>query len=649
MLLTEAHRPSPPSTTTCCPLLFPVAMPRHKIQHHHHTGSDEAAGAKIWAVYVAEAEKYDKALVENWRSDMEGILIFAGLFSASLTAFIIESYKTLRPDQGEIIIALLTQISQSSISPNATSVEVPAGFSPAPISVICNVWWFISLGLSLSSALVATLVEQWARNFLQKTDIRPSPIVRARIFSYLYYGMQRFQMHTVVEVVPLLLHTSLLLFFFGLVAFLLPINRAVATIVAGLLATVTTIYSFLTVLPILYPDCPYWTPMSGCIWRATKIFASVTAARRPVPRTPDAEPGQLISDASKPPDTIVEAISSFATLDSAERTERDARALCWTVKSLAEDDELELFLEGIPDLIYDAGNHRRYTYDERIKLLVNDPEIHLGSRMVDMIQKSDSGLLPTSAQARRLTSCLKAIWAVARLATKDSSYPQPFDSIDESEMYSEFIRQNPSLQHYSASAFAMVRWSRLCSRTAWINEGLRLLRECDTVLRRNKIPNIRPTVQHLKVLLPKWPYPSNRSTNHEFAQWINQTIRQVELMKRSLRNKPFDIGLRFLTDSSLQDSLPYQFRLTWETFKPEIAAQPNYGLLTIEQIFERLLSTHCPDFGSPSVQDFDKLLGVLFPLWQRFPDPDSKFVSKIIAYINARSCDDCSVPCAPQL
>jgi hypothetical protein len=37
---------------------------------------EEAAAARLWAVYVSEAEKYDKALVETWKSDMEGLLIF---------------------------------------------------------------------------------------------------------------------------------------------------------------------------------------------------------------------------------------------------------------------------------------------------------------------------------------------------------------------------------------------------------------------------------------------------------------------------------------------------------------------------------------------------------------------------------------------
>ncbi|KAJ6527156.1 hypothetical protein B0H19DRAFT_899754, partial [Mycena capillaripes] len=65
-----------------------------------------------WAVYVSEAEKYDKALVESWKSDMDGLLIFAALFSAILTAFIIESYKTLNSDSGDQTVQLLVQISQ---------------------------------------------------------------------------------------------------------------------------------------------------------------------------------------------------------------------------------------------------------------------------------------------------------------------------------------------------------------------------------------------------------------------------------------------------------------------------------------------------------------------------------------------------------
>ncbi|KAJ7080256.1 hypothetical protein C8R44DRAFT_824418 [Mycena epipterygia] len=154
------------------------------------TDSDEAAAAKIWAVYIDEAEKYDKALVESWKSDMEGLLIFAALFSAIVTAFIIESYKTLNRDSGDLTVQLLSQISQQLAAvTNGSTFNVPQTlpFSPPATSVVCNAFWFISLGLSLACALVATLVEQWARDFLHRTDMRSAPLIRTRMFSYIYY------------------------------------------------------------------------------------------------------------------------------------------------------------------------------------------------------------------------------------------------------------------------------------------------------------------------------------------------------------------------------------------------------------------------------------------------------------------------------
>lgn len=208
-------------------------------------------------------------------------------------------------------------------------------------------------------------------------------------------------MHTVVELVPLLLHASLFLFFAGLVTFLLPINTVITTIVVAFLVLVATIYSGLTLLPVIYPDCPYWTPMSTSLWHIKRIILPLLAGRSL--RTRDAE-GAHIPDTTRPPATIVESMISCATTDSPARTERDARALSWTLKSLADDNELEPFLEGIPDLIHDSANHRRYAYDERIRLLINDPEVQLGSRMVNLIHMSDSGFLPPDVQTRRLTS-----------------------------------------------------------------------------------------------------------------------------------------------------------------------------------------------------------------------------------------------------
>ncbi|KAJ7866720.1 hypothetical protein B0H13DRAFT_1453486, partial [Mycena leptocephala] len=226
-----------------------------------------------WSVYVSEAERYDKALVESWKSDMDGLLIFAGLFSASLTAFITESYKGLNRDSGDLTVELLARISlQLAASANGSSFQIPppAPFVVAPTALYCNALWFISLGLSLACALMATLVQQWAREFLHKADMQSSPLIRARIFSFLYYGMKRFKMHTVVEIIPFLLHASLLFFLAGLVAFLVPVDMTMTAIAAGLLFVVTAVYSVLTFLPLRHLDCPYRTPQSGSFWSVSQ-------------------------------------------------------------------------------------------------------------------------------------------------------------------------------------------------------------------------------------------------------------------------------------------------------------------------------------------------------------------------------------------
>ncbi|KAJ7315579.1 hypothetical protein DFH08DRAFT_612627, partial [Mycena albidolilacea] len=217
-----------------------------------------------WAVYISEAEKYDKSLVESWKSDMEGLLIFAGLFSASLTAFIIENYKTLTPGTGDATVQILTQISQqlaASMSGNMTAPPPPSSHcTPPAASLKCNIFWFISLGLSLTCALISTLLQQWARDFLHRADMRSSPIIRARLFSFLYYGLKQFNMHIVVDIIPLLLHASLVLFFAGLVAFLIPINIGIAAVAAAMLGIVVCVYSALSLAPLWYLNSPYLTP-----------------------------------------------------------------------------------------------------------------------------------------------------------------------------------------------------------------------------------------------------------------------------------------------------------------------------------------------------------------------------------------------------
>ncbi|KAF7328596.1 hypothetical protein MSAN_02480500 [Mycena sanguinolenta] len=276
----------------------------------------------------------------------------AGLFSASLTAFLIESYKGLQPDSGDLTVAGLAQISHqlAAIASNTTFI-LPSSpsFTPTANSLWCNALWFISLSLSLTCALLATLVEQWAREFLHRTKMRPSPLRRARVFSFLYFGLKHFRMHTIVEAIPFLLHASLLLFFAGLIAFLLPVNHIMMYLMCIVLFVFLVLYAVLTILPL---HC----------------------------KTRD-----------------IETSGRF-----------DGH---WT--PLTDDVELLPFVEAIPDMIYGLNGFRRAN-DALFDSLLGTIEVAspLTTRINGLISGTNGMALNDPLHVRRCTAAHRAMWAL---------------------------------------------------------------------------------------------------------------------------------------------------------------------------------------------------------------------------------------------
>ena len=187
----------------------------------------------------------DKRISDTWKEDADGLLVFVsynhlislfvamtsqktGLFSATVGAFIIESYKTLSPDPGNQTVALLGQISQQLAGFNGTFPNLPTTQPPSSntSAILVNAMWLISLVLSITSALLATLLQQWARRYTQMPQIPSLVSQRARVCSYLFLGTLKYKMNFAVETVPTLLHISVFLFFIGLVIFFFTINKA---------------------------------------------------------------------------------------------------------------------------------------------------------------------------------------------------------------------------------------------------------------------------------------------------------------------------------------------------------------------------------------------------------------------------------------
>ncbi|KAJ7367495.1 hypothetical protein DFH08DRAFT_760711 [Mycena albidolilacea] len=590
----------------------------------------------MFSVYISQAERYDKALVTAWRADMKGILIFAGLFSGSLTAFIIESYRTLAPDPGATTILILAQISrQLNGSTESGVAAISAEFIPPTSALICNGLWFTSLGLSLASAVIATLVEQWSRDYLNRSDMRPSPIERARICSYLYSGLKLFRMHAIVDLIPLLLHMSLLLFFAGLVAFLFPINSAMVVVAAAILAIVTFVYVALTIIPLFVANCPYRTPLSGVFWRIGQICAALSSTLR--------------RHASCLSHSMGEVMLRRATAESTRRTERDKRALCWTLQSLTTEKELEPFVEAIPQVIWSPTPPvRRDKHDHLLQTLIDDSGVHLGGRIAALLRTCENGLLEESARQHRTVLCLKALLAFAMTAKVPNSLNFPFEP-------STFIYLSttcyPPAQPYIPALRACGVWSLFCT---FITNVERLVATCDAEIgagRDARIDLILPALQ--KAIQLHREYTRARDVcllpqRSELDDLINDTyafrthalsqLRYLRQILQRLLDKrapvQLDIFRRFLLDSARSECEPYSFEKATEILRPgdasASAASDNLGL-TFRAIVNRFKQEE-------TINHIDHVIGVYLPLLDSTVDDKSEnhISDALISYINRR-------------
>ncbi|KAJ6462168.1 hypothetical protein C8R45DRAFT_878787 [Mycena sanguinolenta] len=573
--------------------------------------SHDAAAGRLWSVYISEAEKYDKDLVESWKNDMEGMLIFAGLFAASLAAFLIESYKTLSADSSDTTNFLLTQISQQLANGTAVVLTTRPSFTPVAASVICNVLWFISLGLSLTCALLATLLEQWARDFLHRADMRSAPATRARMFSYLYYGLKRFNLHTIAEIIPLLLHMSLLLFFGGLVAFLSQINIFVTVVAAAILIIVMVTYFLLTILPLLALDCPYRTPLSGLLWNVIQAL----------PKSQDDDKNNQQPASSKKPPTMVQAIFRAATEISNERGERDKRALIWTIKSLANNVELEPFLEAIPEVLWGPYS-RRNVYDDHIYTLLHHPEIQLLDRIEEYFLSSRKGSVTEEVKWRRRMISYKALWAI--LSVYEATDPsKPLPRLRGTLTYS-MSSSNSTIAPYKTSVLALIQWHELWQKKDTITKVLGMLRKCEQDITSGQTPDFTeissslPDFEFDAVRDEMWKY--NDNPDGSAASLIPKWIREIQNQHFAAPCKNL---IHYLETASQSKSPPYEFEKTQSLILPRMFPGCIYPKDSIESALDRIIYGHMDRFNDGASKNWlDDVVRQLFSYWNPLSGSD---------------------------
>ncbi|KAF8802717.1 hypothetical protein BYT27DRAFT_7341236 [Phlegmacium glaucopus] len=239
------------------------------------------APRKHWEKCRNMVAKYDEDMVKAWKGEVDNLLIFAGLFSATVTSFTVESYKWLDEDPKDIDIRILIHISSQlgQAFPNASVQALPTTFPPSAVRI--NIYWFLSLTLSITTVLIGIMCMQWLREFQRDTARSHKDAIAMRQMRF--EGLLMWKVPSILSLLPLGLQTALLLFFVGLLELLWARNRTVAIVISLAIGTVclfivgTTILpalqSFLTVDPHLRVcQCPYKSPQSWAFYRIARYL-----------------------------------------------------------------------------------------------------------------------------------------------------------------------------------------------------------------------------------------------------------------------------------------------------------------------------------------------------------------------------------------
>ncbi|KAJ6564507.1 hypothetical protein B0H19DRAFT_79416, partial [Mycena capillaripes] len=123
----------------------------------------------FWTAYKKLADEFDNELQGKYRDDLDTSLIFAGLFSAVSSAFIIQIQPELQPDPNAPMQALLAYLVQNITgfpsAPLPPGGLTPHSTAPPTIVVVAQCLLYFSLFITLLAALLAVLGKQWLLHY----------------------------------------------------------------------------------------------------------------------------------------------------------------------------------------------------------------------------------------------------------------------------------------------------------------------------------------------------------------------------------------------------------------------------------------------------------------------------------------------------
>ncbi|KAI9455643.1 hypothetical protein F5148DRAFT_387593 [Russula earlei] len=310
----------------------------------------------LFSIYSKMAAEDDNKMVDRMQRDADSILIFTGLFSAAVASLLSVSIPDLQQspqDSSNFYLQNINQLlanSDGSVSP--PSIEPPpSDFSAPSHAVFVNLLWFLSLLMSLTCAVMAILVQQWARQYIGYTQpLQRGPRTKARIRAMFFGSVDKLFIRNLHALLPSYLHLALLLFLIGLLVFLLKRNTLIFGFILCLFVLSMWVYGFLTLLPLFQHDSLLYTPLS--IFPVASLALWVGLFYIAFGDRFNYQGWGIFDYAFTDVGRKAEEIASTRS------SEIDIHVLEWSLNCLSDDDAVEKFLGSIPDFFKGLSDNR---------------------------------------------------------------------------------------------------------------------------------------------------------------------------------------------------------------------------------------------------------------------------------------------------
>ncbi|KAG8965456.1 hypothetical protein FRC00_002703 [Tulasnella sp. 408] len=251
------------------PAIFEVPVPPQEF------GQD---GGKFYHYYDALAEEMDNDMVTGLKEQLDGLLIFAGLFAGVNPAFLALTLPLMSPDPADDTNALLRDnnlillnlaLGRNDSLPSTNPLPSET-FSPTGKVLTVNVLFAVSLTFAIVSSFLAVLGRQWLVYYRKRGGGGPERRRWEQLKRFL--GAERWRLEWVLDdCLPSLLQMGLIIFCISLTIYLGTLHTMLSKVVGALMSAGLAILVITAIFATWDKFCPFQSPLSHTLSYLTPL------------------------------------------------------------------------------------------------------------------------------------------------------------------------------------------------------------------------------------------------------------------------------------------------------------------------------------------------------------------------------------------